>query len=59
MSRATRVEFEGACYHVMSRGVARMPTFLDDEDRRGFLEILGRLVGQEAIEVHAYLETGP
>lgn len=42
--RATRIEFPGAFYHVMSRGVARMPTFLDDEDRRGFLALLGGLV---------------
>ena len=54
MSRATRIEFEGACYHVMSRGVARMPTFRDDEDRRSFLEIVGDLVGRGALEVHAF-----
>lgn len=39
---------------MMSRGVARMPTFLDDEDRRAFLGVLGGLVEQGAIEVHAY-----
>jgi REP element-mobilizing transposase RayT len=54
MSRATRIEFDGACYHVMSRGVARMRTFLDDDDRRAFLEILGQLVGRSALEVHAF-----
>ena len=31
MSRALRVEFDGAVYHVMSRGVGRMRTFCDDE----------------------------
>ncbi len=54
MSRATRVEFDGACYHVMSRGVARTRTFLDDEDRESFLEILGALVHCGALEVHAF-----
>lgn len=54
MSRATRIEYDGAIYHVMARGVARMPTFLDDEDRRSFLAVLGKLVEQGALEVHAY-----
>jgi len=34
MSRAVRFEFDGAFYHVMSRGVARMAAFPDVEDRR-------------------------
>lgn len=54
MSRATRLEFAGAVYHVMARGVARMPTFLDDADRESFLDLLGRLVEQGALEVLAY-----
>lgn len=54
MSRAVRVEWEGAFYHVMARGVARLPTFLDDEDRRIFLRKLGRLVERGVLEVHAY-----
>ncbi|MBI3097563.1 MAG: transposase [Planctomycetes bacterium] len=54
MSRAVRIEFAGAWYHVMARGVARMPTFLDDEDRRTFLRKLGRLVEAGALEVHAF-----
>ncbi|MBI3097151.1 MAG: transposase, partial [Planctomycetes bacterium] len=54
MGRATRVEFAGAFYHVMSRGVARMATFLDDDDRRHFLDILGRLVESDSLEVHAF-----
>jgi len=40
MSRATRVEFNGAIYHLMSRGVARMPVFHDDDDRETFLHAL-------------------
>ena len=44
MSRALRVEHDGAIYHVMSRGVARMRTYAGDEDRRRFLEIVGRVI---------------
>ncbi len=38
----------------MSRGVARLPTFLEDADRSSFLEIVGGLVAEGAIEVHAF-----
>ena len=54
MSRAVRIEFDGACYHVMSRGVARRPTFLDDEDRRHFLGIVEKLVDCGVLEVYAF-----
>jgi len=54
MSRATRIEFAGACYHVMSRGVARTATFLDDEDRRSFLEIVGGQVEMGTLQVFAF-----
>mgnify|MGYP001593392467 CR=1 FL=1 len=54
MARSTRIEFAGAWYHVMSRGVARMPTFLDDDDRRAFLAMVGRLVAEGALETHAF-----
>ena len=39
MARHPRVEFEGASYHVTSRGNGRAALFLDDEDRRHFLEL--------------------
>ncbi len=54
MSRKLRVEFKGALYHVMSRGVARAETFLDEDDRRLFLEILGDVVEKGALIVHAF-----
>jgi len=54
MSRAVRVEFDGACYHVMTRGVARRPTFLDDEDRRRFLGNVEKLVDRGTLRVFAF-----
>lgn len=42
MARPLRLEFEGALYHVMSRGNAREDIFLDDGDRTAFLANLGR-----------------
>ena len=46
MARPLRIEFEGALYHVMSRGNARSDIFLDDEDRQLFVENLGRVSGR-------------
>ena len=42
MARPLRVEFDGALYHVTSRGNARRDIFDEDGDRKAFLEILGK-----------------
>ena len=54
MSRAGRIEFEGAHYHVMARGVEQTAVFPDDEDRRDFRAIVGELVKGGAFDVHAF-----
>ncbi|MBI2837232.1 MAG: transposase [Acidobacteria bacterium] len=54
MARPTRIEFDGALYHVTSRGVARMPAFVGDSDRIEFLDILSALVGDGHLIVHAF-----
>lgn len=41
MIRPLWLEYEGAVYHVTSRGNAREDIFRDDEDLARFLEILG------------------
>ena len=45
MSRPLRVEFSGALYHVTSRGNARSDIYLQDADRRVFLDLLERKMG--------------
>jgi putative transposase len=40
MARPLRIEFAGALYHVTSRGDGRDDLYLDDQDRRRFLDIL-------------------
>ena len=40
MSRALRIQYPGAVYHVTCRGNERRDIFRDDEDRKSFLEIL-------------------
>jgi len=41
MARPLRLEFAGALYHLTSRGDGQEDIYLDDEDREGFLELLG------------------
>lgn len=43
MARPLRIEFEGAFYHLMARGNARQIIFLDDGDRKLFIDNLGRV----------------
>ncbi|WP_213610242.1 hypothetical protein [Pseudoalteromonas sp.] len=41
MARPLRLEFEGALYHVTSRGNERKSIYLDESDFEGFLKVLG------------------
>ncbi len=54
MARPLRLEFAGALYHVMARGNARQPIFRDDEDRRAFVDNLGRVCGRFEWRVWAW-----
>jgi REP element-mobilizing transposase RayT len=55
MGRAWRIEFEGALYHVLSRGNERREIFYNDGDRILFLETLGEMAQRQEIEVYAYV----
>jgi len=52
MARKPRVEYEGAIYHVMSRGDRREAIYRDDTDRKGFLRTLGEACGRTGWRVH-------
>ena len=54
MPRPLRVEYAGACYHVMSRGDRREDIFVDEIDRKKFLGLLGRACLKTGWQVHAY-----
>jgi putative transposase len=54
MARPLRIEYEGAVYHVTSRGNAQQDIFLADSDRELFLEILGDTVKRFGWICHAY-----
>lgn len=58
MARKPRIEFEDAAYHVMSRGNRGANIFVDDDDRRLWLDTLGEACRRMAWEVHAYVLMG-
>jgi len=49
MARPLRIEYPGAVYHITSRGNDRERIFLDDNDRKGFLDILAKSLQNPAI----------
>ena len=54
MARQLRLEYEGALYHVTSRGNAQAAIYLDDEDRTRFLGVLGKEIEQQGWRCYAY-----
>lgn len=55
MGRAWRIEYDGALYHVLSRGNERNNIFRDDEDRRTFLDAIGEMAGRFGVDLFAYV----
>jgi len=58
MSRPLRIEFENALYHVTSRGNRREPIFVDDADRRAFLDTIGQSMERFDTTAYAYCLMG-
>jgi putative transposase len=46
MARKPREEVPGGVFHVFARGNAKQPIYLDDLDRRWYLQLLGRVVSR-------------
>jgi REP element-mobilizing transposase RayT len=55
MGRAWRIEFDGAFYHVMSRGNEGRNIFFADDDRQGFLGAVGQFSERFKIDIFAYV----
>ena len=53
-----RIEFPDATYHVTSRGNRRAKIFVDVDDRRRMLEILGQAMARHDAQVFAYCLMG-
>ena len=54
MARPLRLEFAGALYHLTSRGDGQEDIYLDDEDREGFLALMGQVCQRFNWTVYAY-----
>lgn len=54
MSRPLRIEYAGAVYHLTSRGNARQDIYLDDDDRRDFLDLLAGVCRRHGWLCHSY-----
>jgi REP element-mobilizing transposase RayT len=55
MARAWRIEYEGAYYHLLSRGNERRDIFRSDADRRMFLDTLSESCERFDFELFAYV----
>jgi len=58
MPRRLRIEFEGAIYHVMSRGNARQKIVRDDADRRRLIDGLEQSVVRHGWDLLSYVVMG-
>ena len=58
MARPLRIEYPGAVYHLTARGNAREDIFLDDGDRRLFLDLLAETIARFRWLCHAYCLMG-
>ncbi len=58
MSRPLRIEYPGAYYHVMNRGLAYQPIFKADEDREKFLDGLGEVHSRWNARIFCYCLMG-
>ena len=54
MSRALRIEYEGAWYHIMNRGAGKQIIFHNETHYNLFLKLLSEIHNRYRIEVHAY-----
>jgi REP element-mobilizing transposase RayT len=55
MGRPLRIEYPGALYHITSRGNEKRDIFLDDYDRRKFINIIEDYNDRHGILIHCYV----
>jgi REP element-mobilizing transposase RayT len=55
MARPWRIQYEGALYHVFSRGNNQQDIYLTDDDRSLFLDTIGQMSDRFDIDIFAYV----
>ena len=58
MARPLRIEFDGAYYHILSRGNNKSSIFREEEDCRDFLDLLDQMNDRFSIDIYAYVLMG-
>ena len=58
MDRPLRIEFAGTLYHVTSRGDGRDDIYVEDEDRKRWLDVLDQVFERFNPVIHAYCQMG-
>jgi REP element-mobilizing transposase RayT len=58
MTRPLRIQFEGAFYHIISRGNGRMMIFLQDKDWMKFIDLMEQVIERFNWVCHAYCLMG-
>ncbi|MCK9224296.1 MAG: transposase [Candidatus Muirbacterium halophilum] len=58
MARKLRIEYEGAFYHIITRGNTRSRIFKCDSDRLKFIEYLSEVHKKYGVIIHAYCLMG-
>jgi putative transposase len=54
MARPLRIEYPGAFYHVINRGLSRRNIFIEDKGRQSFLDLLSDITRLWKVEIYAY-----
>lgn len=54
MARPLRIEYPGAHYHVMNRGLSGRLIFTQDQDRKAFFDLIEDISRMWKVEVYAY-----
>jgi REP element-mobilizing transposase RayT len=54
MGRPNRIQFSGACYHIMLQGNNRQDIFMGNQDRRYFLSLMKAYKERYDLKVYAY-----
>ena len=58
MPRQARLEIPGIPLHITQRGVNRCAIFLDDDDRRHYIDLLTASTMRHELRLHAYVLMG-
>lgn len=58
MPRLRRIDYPGAWHHITNRGINHAAIFVDEIDRKRFLNILANATERAALECHAYCLMG-